>query len=383
VPALTRRRLLGAVGLGAVSTALTACAHPTSPRATPAADVSADDPTLVWTGGSFTLDEDEQGRHPTLDRFTATTGIAVEYREDIDDDNVFTGKYKDRLGSGRDIGSDLVCLSDGAVARWVQRGYARPLTPSSTPNRSRLRAALKVADFDPGREHSLPWLGGITGVCWNRDALPRGVASVSDLWKPEHHGRIGVLSDFRDSVGLIMLEQGVDISAPFTSQQYDTALDVLREHLHSGHIRTVKGASYTAELVAGRIDAAIARSNDIATLNQLHGDRWGFVVPAGGGALWNQNFVVPLGSRRASNAERLIDFYYDPELAAEAAAWTNCIPPVEGVAESAARIDPELARNQWIFPSDEILDGVRRFRTLSPAEEHSFGLAFQGVLLGT
>jgi len=77
-----------------------------------------------------------------------------------------------------------------------------------------------------------------------------------------------------------------------------------------------------------------------------------------------------------------MNYYYEPEVAAEVAAWVNYITPVEGAKEAAMAIDPELAENQLIFPNEETLSTVKMFRTLTGAEENEFQTQFQSVLLG-
>ena len=52
---------------------------------------------------------------------------------------------------------------------------------------------------------------GFAGIAWNKEEFPDGLANVSDLWRPELKGRVEVLDEMRDTIGLIMLEQGVDI----------------------------------------------------------------------------------------------------------------------------------------------------------------------------
>ena len=93
--------------------------------------------------------------------------------------------------------------------------------------------------------------------------------------------------------------------------------------------------------------------------------------------------MVPIGSTRKRNVETLIDYYYDPVVAAEVAAWVNYIVPVVGAQEAMLEIDPALAEDPLIFPDEEILANVKKFRTLSGAEEQSYTSAFQSVLLGS
>jgi hypothetical protein len=161
------------------------------------------------------------------------------------------------------------------------------------------------------------------------------------------------------------------------------ALDTLTAKVNEGQIRNVKGNSYSEDLVNEDALAGIVWSGDITVLNAEAGyEKWKFVLPESGGTFWNDTFIIPIGSPRKTNAETLINWYYDPAIAAELAAWVNYVTPVKGAFEEAIKIDPALAENQWIFPNADTLKKVHIFRSLSDAEETEFQAAFQGVVLG-
>lgn len=379
---LTRRTMLAAAGGGAAALTLAACSPSGSSKPSPPADNSANDKSLIWANWALYLDEDDAGNHPTLDKFTEATGISAEYRVDVDDNNSYYGKVKDQLALGQDIGADVVCLTDWMVNRWIDRGYTQTLDDGKIPNKANLNPDLLNVDFDPGRTQSMPWQGGFAGICWNKEQLPGGLRTVDDLWNPDLKGRVGVLSEMRDTLGVIMMNNGVDISSDWGDDEFNAAMDIFREQVTNGQIRNIKGNAYIEDLQNEDTLAAIVWSGDITALNAEAGDRWEFIIPEGGGTLWNDNFLIPVGSTRKSNAEELINWYYDPEIAAEVAAWVNYITPVVGAKEAAVAIDPELADNQLIFPDAETLSTVKVFRTLSGAEEQTYGAAFQSVLLG-
>ncbi|MEH6781089.1 MAG: extracellular solute-binding protein, partial [Rhodoglobus sp.] len=194
---------------------------------------------------------------------------------------------------------------------------------------------------------------------------------------------VGVLSEMRDTMGLIMLDQGVDISGKWGADEFNAAIDEFSKQVSDGQIRNIKGNSYKEDLVNGDTLAAIVWSGDIVQLNAENGDKWDFIVPEAGGTIWNDNFMVPIGSPSKSNAEELINYYYDPAVAAEVAAYVNYITPVAGAKEAAAAIDPELASNTLIFPDDDMLSRSYVFRGLDNSEEQAFNTAFQSVLLGS
>ncbi|MEO7146622.1 MAG: extracellular solute-binding protein, partial [Terrimesophilobacter sp.] len=128
--------------------------------------------------------------------------------------------------------------------------------------------------------------------------------------------------------------------------------------------------------------AAIVWSGDITQLNFEAGDHWEFALPSKGGTLWNDNFLIPIGSQHKKNAETLINYYYDPEVAAQVAAYVNYIPPVVGTKEAMLALDPELANDQLIFPSEATLSQAHRFRSLNSSEDQKYNSQFQAIILG-
>jgi spermidine/putrescine transport system substrate-binding protein len=79
------------------------------------------------------------------------------------------------------------------------------------------------------------------------------------------------------------------------------------------------------------------------------------------------------------NAEKLINFYYDPTIAAEVAAYVNYVCPVKGAQAEMEKIDPDLATSEFIFPTEKTMKNLSVFRSLTPAEETSWTEAFQKV----
>ena len=104
------------------------------------------------------------------------------------------------------------------------------------------------------------------------------------------------------------------------------------------------------------------------------------MVPESVGTLWIDNLLIPIGSPHKKNAEKLIDYYYDPAVAAQVAAYVNYICPVQGAQEEMRAIDKDLAASPLIFPSEADLAGVQIFTALSPADETKYTRAVTRVL---
>ena len=336
---------------------------------------------MRWANWTQYLDQDEDGKtYPTLEAFETKTGIKVNYAEDIEDNDAFYGKVSGQLKNGQDIGYDIMTLTDWMAARMIRLGYTQELDKAAMPNSANILPNLANVDFDPGRLHSLTWQSGFAGLAWDKSKVPAGLHTVEDLWKPELAGRVEVLSEMRDTMGLIMFSQGIDPSGDWSDDDFYASLEILREKIDSGHIRKVLGNSYTQDLASGDAIAVIGWSGDITSLNYESDDRFEFAIPDEGGTLWSDNMMVPIGSPALTNAQKLMDYYYDPEVAAQVAAWVNYITPVEGAQEAMVAIDPDLAENPMIFPTPEILEKVSVFRTLDPDEEERYNGEFLTVI---
>jgi spermidine/putrescine transport system substrate-binding protein len=369
--------LLAACGTGGTGTTSNGQAG----EAAAAEDLSASEKEVNWANWTLYLDYDDKSQsYPSLEAFTAATGIAANYSEDIDGNDTYFGKVQAQLAAGQDIGQDIITLTDWMAARLIRLGYTQELDHANIPNAANLLQTLKDVDFDPGRKNSLTWQSGFAGIAWNKEAVPGGLKTVSDLWKPELKGRVEVLDEMRDTMGLMMLENGVDISRDWSADEFSNALDDLTKQISDGQIRQVKGNSYKEDLISGDALAVICWSGDITQLNFENGDKWEFALPDAGGTLWSDNLMVPIGAPHKANAEALMDFYYDPKNAATVAAYVNYICPVQGAREEMEKIDPELVENPLIFPSDDYLAKAHVFRSLSADEETDFTNRFQKAI---
>lgn len=383
---LSRRSLLrGAGGVG-VAAALAACGTgDEGPAAKPeptVSDKSESDKVVRWANWPAYLDYDEETKkYPTLEKFQEESGIKATYAEDIDDNDSYYGKVQGQLKNGDDIGKDIVTLTDWMAGRLIRQGYVQELDKANIPNAANLNPKLQDVDFDPGRKFSMTWQSGYAGIGYRKDKVGRELKTLEDLWAPDLKGKIVVLSEMRDTVGLIMLSQGVDISQDFSEDEFLAGLDELQKHVDSGQIRQVKGNSYLEDLRSGNAIACIGWSGDILLAQFEEEDpNYTFAIPETGGTLWSDNLMVPIASPHKANAEKLIDFYYDPVVAAEVAAYVNYICPVDGAQAEMEKLDPSLAESPLIFPTEADLAKVKVFRGLSADEETTYAEAFQKVI---
>ncbi|MBP6043016.1 MAG: spermidine/putrescine ABC transporter substrate-binding protein [Rhodoluna sp.] len=388
---VTRRTALAGLGASATALTLAACAPAAEKTAlTPAKDLSASEKSLIWHNWSLYMDEDDSGNYPTLQKFQAQTGIKVEYKIEIDDNDTYFSKVQKQLAKGQDIGADVACPTEWMAAKWIQSGFVQKYDAANIPNKANLAPAYLGAAHDPNRDYSMPYQGILVGITYNKAEYKKATGkdaptSLEDLWNPALKGRVGVLSEMRDTIGLILMAQGIDITSEssLTEDAFMNAIDFFAGKVSDGQVARIKGNSYSEDLENGDTIAAIAWSGDTVQLNlSAETEKYGFFIPESGTTISADSFVVPMGATHKANVEELINYYYDPKVAAELAAWVNYVTPVVGAQEEAMKIDPALASNQLIFPSEDFLKNTHGFRALSAEESVKFSQAFQDVLLG-
>jgi spermidine/putrescine transport system substrate-binding protein len=382
---LTRRTLLAGAGAGAVALGLAACAPSNASGLTPAADVSTTEKTVRWATWPFYMDvDDATGKHPTLEAFQTQSGISVKYEESIPSNEDFYAVIKDQLKLGKDVGYDIVTLTDYFAARMVRLGVMQPIDMKAMPNVvANLNPALRDVTYDPGRMYSLPWQTGMTGLGWSKEYFPNGLTSIEELWDPKLKGKVTLLKQWVDVISLVMLSQGVDISGKWGQTEFDAALAVIEEQVAKGQIRAFTGNEYSESFASGDVVAGTVWSGDIFGMNSEAGsEKYGFALPKSGGFLWSDNFMIPMGATHKANAQKLIDYYYDPAVAAQVAAYVHYVTPVVGAQAEMMKIDPELAESPLIFPTAATLAQAHGMRQLTPEEEVSFAKAYEKVQAG-
>jgi spermidine/putrescine transport system substrate-binding protein len=231
--------------------------------------------------------------------------------------------------------------------------------------------------IDKGDEYLVPWQSGMTGIGYNPKLTGGKLTSVKDLWNPEFKGKVTLLTEMRDTLGLVMLSMGID-PANCTVDDAQAAVDEIRPQVESGQVRRFTGNDYAGDLAKGNVVACMAWSGDIVQL-QFDNPDLEFLIPDDGAMLWTDNMLIPKNAANPQNAHAWMNFYYDPKIAAEVEAWVNYICPIKGAKEALIAKDPEIADNPLIFPSDADLANLHVFKLLTPQEDLEFNKLFQDL----
>jgi len=402
---LTRRRFLQGTGLVGFSAFLAACG--TSGTGTPAATASSvaaasqppvsapesagtssapQSPSDILHFANWPLyidtDENDTTKHKTLEDFKAKYGTTVDYQEVINANDEFFGTIRPALEAGADTGWDLMVLTDWMAARLIRLKWVEQIDLKNTPNKvANMQDVYKGVSFDPTDDHHAPWQSGMTGLGYDQ-AVTGDQTSLNALWTadPKWKGKVTFLNEMRDAVGLTMLKLGKDPSQA-TQADADAAVAEMQKAVDAGIVRAFMGNDYAEDLVSGNVVLAMAWSGDIV-IKQAEKATLVWHLPDEGGMLWTDNMLIPKGAQHKYTAELMIDFVYDPAIAAQIAAYVNYVTPVKGAKEELAKTDAEMAANPLIFPPDDVLSKVKIFKGLTEDEETYFNNKFSALLGG-
>jgi spermidine/putrescine transport system substrate-binding protein len=395
---LTRRRFLqgsAVVGFGAF---LAACgagteseppATPFVPTAPPVATPQPGTPTPLpsptgplkfanWpayidlAGKAYDTGEYSPGSSPTIEQFKKKYNVDVDYEEKIEDNKIFYATIQPQLQAGSATGWDLIVVTDWLAAKVISKQWAEQIIHDDVPNAvANLQDSLKNQTWDPNNDFHFPWQSGMTGIGFNTKTLKSaGIAepkSLKDLYaiKPD---KVSFLTESRDTFGLGLLKLGkaADPAAATILDDLQAVHDDIRPLVDQG--LSFHGNEYLQNFAQKKTWAAMVWSGDLAS-SGTEGDT--FQVPDEGVMIWTDNMLIPKGAVNKYTAELMINFVYDPKIAAQIEDYVYYVCPVKGADVEIKALDPGAESNPLIFPTADIQAKYHNFQFLSDELEAS------------
>ena len=334
---------------------------------------------LIWANWPLSVDTDDNGNIPSLAEFKKRTGIHAEYLAEINSNDEWFAKVQPLMQTGQGIPASLVSPTDWMGGRFMSLDWAAALDKSKIPNAKNLLPAFASPAFDPSRTYSLPWQGWLVGIAVNTDVTGKDVRTVDALLNdPALKGKVSLLTELRETTGTLMLANGAD-PGNFTDDDFNQSIEDIEAARASGQLRRFTGNDYAADLAQGNLGACLAWAGDVVQLSKDN-PAIKFFIPESGGVLMEDVMMVPKGAPNSDGAHDLIDFYFEPEIAAQVAAYVNAVCPVAGAQDAIAKIDPELAENQLIFPDSKAMEQMFTYMALSIEDNQKYQSSFDKAL---
>jgi spermidine/putrescine transport system substrate-binding protein len=382
---LSRRRFLGRAGstglaLAGLSTALSACGsiEGTDQRQQdkPAGTAEVNHPKTEignWTFSNWPLYIDKK----VIKNFDKKHGGHCKYVEEINDNFEFYGKIRQQLEQGQPIGRDIITPTDYLASRLVRLNYVEPLDKKNIPNRVNMVNNLQTINYDPERSYTMPWQSGAIGIGYNIKKTGRELRNVKDLFDPKYKGRVTMLAEPYDSANTVLLGDGVDASQAKIDQILG-AIERIDKANQAGQFRRFTGNDYTTDLAKGNVWVSLAYSGDLIQLQSDNPDlRFSYFEE--GCMQFTDNMMMPAKVEHPYAAETMMNYVYEPEVAAVICAYVNYISPVEGVQDILAKTDKKLAENPLIFPPPKVAANLHAYPALSPGDERKMQEAMAQV----
>ena len=282
------------------------------------------------------------GKHPTLEHFTALTGISVSYSEPVSDNMKFYGSIKPSLQRNQNTGYDVIVTTTNspALGELISNGWLIPLDQTMMTNfRTYAGRLAENPPWDPGNTYTMAWQSGWTAIGYNSKAVTSPDSSVGILFDSRYAGKVGMMSDPQELGSAGLLAIGAD-PATSTEAEWHKAAAFLKKQKSGGIVRGYFDQSYIDKLKSGEIVVSQAYSGDIFQANlQTQFRDLQLLMPVEGGMFWTDNMCIPMHAQNPKDAMVLMDYFYQPQVEAVVEYYNDYVCPVPG------------ARQQLLSPS--------------------------------
>jgi spermidine/putrescine transport system substrate-binding protein len=395
-PGISRRAFLQASSFAGAAAFLAACTSPSGessapgsiaiatapPVATPTESVAptpvpsptgplkfANWPAYIDLSGKAAEEEKySPGSSPTIEQFKAKYKVEVDYEEKIEGNKEFLATIQPQLQSGSATGWDLIVVTDWMAAKIISKSWAEAIDKAHVPNAvANLLDAWKNQPWDANNDYHFPWQSGMTGIGFNTHVLKAAKIaepkSLKDLYAIRAD-KMSFLTESRDTFGLGLLKLGLaaDPASPSLVDDLQAVHDDIKPLVDKG--LRFAGNEYLQDFAAKKTWAAMVWSGDLAS-SGTEGDT--FQVPDEGVMFWTDNMVIPKGAVNKYTAELMVDFVYDPKIAAQIEEYVYYVCPVKGADVEIKAVDESAASNPLIFPTADMVAKYHNFQFL-PAE---------------
>lgn len=392
---MSRRELLRRLGIGAggltVSAWMAACGIEGQSNQSGGSGGGDDELSTTEVEGELNFAnwpayiDKKGGASPTLEQFSKETDISVNYKTVINDNLSFFGTIREPLANGQPIEWDLIVVTDWLVTKMADLGYLEQLDHSRLGNfHANAGEIYKDPTYDPRNLYSVPWQSGITGIAYNLELTGRDIESSEELFNEEFAGRVGMMTEMRDTMNLTLLSEGIN-PQDATEEDVRVAHAKLLAQREAGIVRQYYGNDYVQPLEQGELALTMAWSGDVLGA-ELSDPNIKFIVPKEGAILWVDNMAIPQNAAHPIDAMEMMNFVYQPEVAAQMTAWINYISPVPSsqdiLKQSSDAYTRKVASSPLVFPTPEMEANLHHYKNVAGEEEELWDDLFNEVIQG-
>jgi putrescine transport system substrate-binding protein len=336
---------------------LAACSKAPPPAATPAAATAGpvldqDKVLNLYIWNDYLADD-------TIANFEKETGIKVSVS------NYGSNEELDAKLAPGASGYDVVVPSASFFGRQIKAGYYRKLDRSLLPNFDNLDPEIKrkLAENDPGNEHAVLHMWGVTGIGYNVAKVKAAMKDAPvDSWrlvmdpavaKNLQKCGIAILDSASEMFKMTLAYMGRSPNAQEPAD-LNAAADTMQKF--RPFIRYIDTQRMIGDLANGEICVAVGYSGDMLqahdrAIENKTGADIAFVIPKEGTIEWFDAYTIPKDAPHPNNAHAFINYMLRPRVIA---AVTNKVKYANGVTDAAQFVDKEVLQNPGIYPPADV-----------------------------
>ncbi|MBY0357218.1 MAG: spermidine/putrescine ABC transporter substrate-binding protein [Candidatus Obscuribacterales bacterium] len=296
--------------------------------------------------------------HPeAIPEFEKRYGIKVVY-DTVSSNEALIAKFQ---AGGADY--DIVVPSNYAVSKLRELGCLRPIEHDRLKNFGNLMPRFQNSRFDPGCQYSIPYTFGTTGIAYNTAASRKAAFVPTDwdaFWNEHFAGRMTLLEDPREVIGLALKRQGHSYNTQDQKLIQAACADLKTQKpltmcytSDQAIIYLTSGDSWLSLTFSGDAQQASRANNNIK-----------YVIPTSGTSMWLDNLCIPKNAPHPEYAHLWLDYMLEPQVSAALSNYTYYASPN---AKAMPLIKQNLIEDQYLYPSDSILDRCEEIQDIGQA----------------
>jgi len=238
-----------------------------------------------------------------LEGFTEETGIKVNYDTYSSNEELMA-----KLQAGAS-GYDVIIPSDYTVSILANQSLLEELDMDQLPNFVNISDELKNPYYDPGNKYSVPYQWGTVGMAYNTEKVTTPPTRWADLWDPAYEGRVVLLDDEREVLGMVLTVLGYDKNSTDPAQLEEAKVK-LTELLPN--VRLFDSDSPKTALLAGEVWLGLTWNGEGAIAHNEN-PAMSYLCPEEGCGIWVDNLSIPKGAPHKDAAMKFINYVLKPE----------------------------------------------------------------------
>ena len=287
------------------------------------------------------------GTDETLDiiaAFEEKTGIKVNYAT-YESNEVLYSKLKNG-----GISVDVIIPSDYMIDRMIAENMLLELDFNNIPNFSYVDEQFKNPDYDPENKYSVPYTWGTVGILYNSKYVDEAdVTGWELLWNEKYAGKILMIDNSRDAMGIAQYLLGYDVNT-MDKTQLQACADKLAEQrplvqqyvMDQIYATMQNEEAYIATYYAGDCMLMMEENPDLR-----------FYLPEDQGFnLFTDAMCIPTCAKEKEAAELFINFLCNPEIAGANMDYICYATPISAAKDY---MEEYLAESEVVYPSEDVL----------------------------